>query len=159
MKKIKLTRGLFALVDDDDYEYLNTMKWFAHKRNNSFYATRKYLNKQISMHRQIMGVSDLNIIVDHKDLNTLNNSRSNLRLANKSQNNCNIKQRIDNTSKYKGVAPYRSRGKGPLKWRSTISKDNKWHHLGYFKTPEDAAKAYNEAALKYHGEFANLNKI
>jgi hypothetical protein len=159
MKEINLTRGLKAIVDDDDYEFLNTMKWFAHKRGNHFYATRKYLNKQISMHRQIMGIGDLPIIIDHKDLNTLNNQKNNLRLSNKSQNNCNTKIRIDNTSNYKGVAPFRSRGKGPLKWRSTISKDKKWYHLGYFKTPEEAAKAYNEAAIKYHGEFANLNII
>lgn len=159
MKEIQLTQGKVAIVDDEDYEYLNRWKWFAHKRNNAFYATRKYLNKQVSMHRQIMNAGDISILVDHKDRNSLNNTKQNLRLCNRSQNNANTKPRKGSLSKYIGVSLFKKTKNSKGKWRATIGKDKRIFHLGYFKTQEDAALAYNVKAQELHGEFASLNQI
>lgn len=159
MKKIPLTQGKFALVDDEDFEYLNQWKWFAHKRGSGYYATRKEKNKQISMHRQIMSVNDISVLIDHRDRNSLNNQRNNLRTASRSQNNANTISRKNSYSKYLGVSLFRKTKAGKGKWRASIGKDKKIYHLGYFKTEQQAAIAYNKKALELHGEFANLNQL
>lgn len=157
MKKISLTQGQFAVVDDADFEQLNQFKWFAHKRTGNFYAVRRKDGKHVSMHRELLGITDPSILGDHKDRNTLNNQRNNLRKASRSQNNANTRSRNNSVSKYLGVSPFVKNGKS--KWRANICKDKKIYHLGYFKTEEDAALAYNKKALELHGEFANLNQV
>jgi len=107
------------------------------------------------MHRIIMCIDDRNILIDHIDRNGLNNQRSNLRLANYSTNQAN-KKRLDNKkSKYKGVYFEKS----TKKWKSGVMKDGKNFHLGYFKTQEAAAAAYNIKAKELFGEFAYMNII
>jgi hypothetical protein len=91
--------------------------------------------------------------VDHINLKKTDNRWSNLRPATKAQNNSNIRSRIGSSSKYLGVNYDKNRGK----WLSRIRKDNKQIVLGRFDSEEDAAKAYDKAAKKYHGDFANLN--
>ena len=165
MKEIALTKGQIALVDDADFDFINQWKWYAFvsPRNNTYYAARKTardksnFNKRetIIMHRQIMGVSDPKIEIDHEDKNGLNNSRSNLRQATRSQNNANRSSQINSSSKYLGVNWDAVRNK----WRAMICKDNKRMHIGMYFKEEDAAIAYNTKAIELHGEFANLNVL
>jgi hypothetical protein len=161
MKEIKLTRGQVALVDDEDFEELSKYSWHAvwNKTGNKFYAQHNYRvknkTKTLRMHRLILGLTDPKIQCDHKDGNGLNNQRENLRKATNRQNQMNQKKRLNCSSKYTGV----SWSTEKRKWRSYIRIDDKYKYLGYFDDEIEAAKAYNEAAEKRSGEFANLNKI
>jgi hypothetical protein len=93
--------------------------------------------------------------VDHKDGDGLFNVEGNLRVATSAQNGSNQGLAKHNTSGFKGV----SWANHMQKWRAQIQVDGKHIHLGYFDSPIDAAKAYNEGALKYHKEFAVLNVL
>lgn len=162
MKYIELTQNKKAIVDDEDFEYLNQWKW--HIKNNGrkkvYYAVRgiwdneRNNNRFVRMHREILKASK-DLEIDHINGNGLDNRRCNLRICNGTQNKGNIKMWENNTSGYKGVG-YMKKLK---KWRARIHFENKEFHLGLFETPQDAARAYNQAALKYFGEFALLNQI
>lgn len=155
MKEIKLTQGKVALVDDEDFEWINQWKWYAQKRNNGLTAARRDGKKIVSMHRVIMGVTDCNLFIDHKNHDILDNRRDNLRICTKAQNNCNIRSHRGSTSKYLGVCWCRR----SRKWISSIKSNGIIYKLGYFKSEKEAAIAYNNKALKLHGEFANLNLV
>jgi hypothetical protein len=158
MKEIKLTKGQVALVDDDDFEHLNHFKWkvYFSESANSYYATRKINGKHIAMHRILMNTVGTNLVIDHKDHNGLNNQKQNLRIATKSQNGANRQIRKNATSKFLGVHWDKSRNK----WRAAIKSSNqKQKTIGRFENETEAALAYNDYALKLHGEFANLNTI
>jgi hypothetical protein len=157
MKEIQLTQGKVAQVDDEDYEWLNQWKWTYKKSLHTGYAYRhgpRPVMKTIRMHRFILQASE-NIEVDHIDCNGLNNQRNNLRICNRSENLCNQRCRIDNTSGYKGV----SWNKHFQKWEAYIIKNGIKKFLGLFSVREEAAQAYNLAAIIYHGRFARQNKI
>ena len=163
MKKIKLTQGQFALVDDVDYEELSKYKWQANyfKHINSFYATRhtparKGKHYVIYMHRQILGLERGDGKQgDHKDHNTLDNRRENLRVCTRQQNEMNRKPNQDTTSQFKGVCW----DKAKRRWRALIYLNGVSKHLGFFNEEKEAALAYNIAAKKYFGNFAYLNNI
>lgn len=151
MKVIPLTQGKFALVDDEDFDSLVTVKW---RYMRDGYAARSIRingkQKYEAMHRRIIGISrDDARHVDHKDGNKLNNQRSNLRICTDAENHRNALLRSDSTSGFKGV----SRSKG--RWRACISFEGKQKYLGIFESPEEAHAAYCKAADKYFGEFAN----
>lgn len=154
MKEINLHNGMRTQVSDCDYEELSKFQWTAHKHKNGMcYAERTRLGKVIAMHRQIMS-HPIGLLVDHKDRDGLNNQRPNLRIATRGQNNANRRAALTNqTSKYLGVAFEKDR----QKWTARIRKNGVGYRLGSFDTELDAAKAYNDAAQKHHGEFANLN--
>ena len=159
MKQIKLSLGQFAIVDDEDFEYLSQWVWHAQPSRGTYYAVRsgKPINgkrQQIRMHRVILHLKDSQLIADHKDRNGLNNQKSNLRVVNVHQNNMNKKGHSGSKSKYKGVSWY-ERNK---KWGARIRvKGSPQVFLGLFKTEEEAAKKYDQVVSKYHGEFAYLN--
>lgn len=161
MAEIQLTRGYVALVDDEDYKQLNKFTWQAQLTTNSdlVYASRSVkingIKKKILMHRQIMDVANETILVDHKDNNPLNNQRSNLRLCSKKENQKNVRVHRDNPSGFIGVSWRPSRNK----FRARIYDNGKEVSLGHFINAVDAAVAYNIAAIRVHGEFANLNKV
>lgn len=152
MKQIPLSRGKFAFVDDEDFEWLSKHKWAALKRrNNRFYAVSKIGGKSVSMHRIILGLTDSNIFADHKDNDGLNNQRHNLRPATKEQNQYNRGVNANNPTKRKGVNRHRA------KFQVRIRHLGEKIYLGLFEDADEAARAYDAAARKYHGEFANLN--
>ena len=148
IKLIPLTRGQVAIVNATDYDWLNQWNWCAWwcKDTRSFYARRL----DFYMHSVIAGTSR----TDHKNGNTLDNRRDNLRGANGSQNQANRKIGINNCSGYKGVSQADSG-----RWRSRIMVNRKEISLGRFDTPQQAAYAYNQAALKHFGEFARINHL
>lgn len=155
VKEIQLTQGKVALVDDADYEWLNQWKWHAEKKHGIWYAKRSlYTNgKQINikMHSLILGTPK-GMQSDHKDGDGLNNQRYNLRVCTYAENQHNRAIRIDSKSSvFKGVSHYK------YGWRVSIKVNYKSINVGYFKDETEAAKAYDQAAIKYFGEFANLN--
>jgi len=167
MKAIKLTQGQLALVDDDDYQWLNQWKWHAHKdKSGNFYASRsstKIDGKQhtIFMHRQILGLEfGDSRQVDHANHSTLDNRRSNIRLATSTQNNQN-RIPFKSTSRFKGVSRHfiHSKGKIYKYWQAHIKYKGKQIFLGHFKNEYEAAQVYNVAARKYFGEYAYQNVI
>jgi hypothetical protein len=158
-QRIPLTRGRFAIVDPEDYEKLSKYKWHALQYGESFYAVRigrkseARHGKNIWMHRVVLGL-DEGEICDHINHNGLDNRKANLRPATHSQNMQNRpKRKTKCHSKYKGV----SFRKAQKKWVADIQVNGKPKFLGYFGSEVKAAKAYDRAARKYHGEFAALN--
>ena len=162
MLQILLTQGKFALVDDEDYNELVKYNWFVlicGRVRKVFYAVRNVWengsSKKILMHRQIMS-TPAGLVVDHRDFNGLNNQRYNLRNCSFLDNTRNHRKYRTGgfTSEYIGVCWVGGRRK---KWQAQIMSNTKYVWLGYFDNEIDAAKAYDIAALKYFGEFANLN--
>lgn len=154
MKLIKLTRGKFAQIDDEDFEELNKYKWRTHKNGNGFYAIRRpsVNGKQIMvwMHRVILN-PEPGMVTDHIDGDGLNNKRSNLRIATRQENCRNrINANHNNRLGIKGV----SWCKEKKKFASHIQIGKKQIHLGRFFCLEKAKKAHREAELKYFREFA-----
>ena len=159
MKKIKLTQEKFALVDDEDYEYLNQWKWCAAFIKGGWYASRKETvgfkqEKNIFMHIIIMKTKE-GEMVDHKDHNGLNCQKNNMRVCNSMQNSWNRKNKQNSYSKFKGVGWYSKTNK----WVCRITVHKKTIHLGYFCSEIKAALVYDKAAQKHFGEFAYLNVV
>ncbi len=152
-RKIKLTQGLFAIVDPEDYEKLNKYKWFAKIDERTYYAARIENGKKIYMHRQIKQ-PPRGFVVDHINHKGFDNRKANLQIVTPAENNYNSrKQSKITTSIYKGVSKCKSTGK----WRAVIHVNGIDMHLGYYESEIEAAKAYDEAARRYRGEFAVLN--
>lgn len=162
MKKIQLSKGKFAIVDDEDFEWLNQWKWHTSGSEVSkFYAARdvypgrtsdgKRIHKRIYMHKQIMEFPRDE--VDHINGDSLDNRKENLRITDHKHNGYNLKLYKNNKSGYKGVQFH----KHIKKWMACIRVDRKLKHLGYFTTPEEAAKAYNIASRQYHKDFGRVN--
>lgn len=156
MKKIKLTCGFSTIVDDEDFEELSKHKW---QYNSIGYAVRTVAlddktRTSLYMHVAIMGKID-GLEIDHINGNKLYNRRENLRHVTREQNNQNRKPNKNASSKYKGVCWH----KNNQKWGSQIKINGKCIYLGSYKSEEDAALAYNEAAIRLQGQYARLNTI
>lgn len=165
-KQIPLSQGLFALVDDEDFENVSQHKWYAQRFKNRdlIYASRNARDATgkhiiIRMHREVMGIKAGDPTqVDHKNRSkTLDNRKTNLRLGNHHNNSCNVRVKSNSTTGLKGVSPMPRNGSSSGKWRARIRiGDGKRLFLGIFATPEEAKQAYDEAAVRLHGEFAHL---
>jgi hypothetical protein len=161
VKLIPLTRGRFVKVDDADFDWLNQWRWYAHYMHGSWYAARasqsdeKGKQRYISMHRLILGTPK-GMETDHIDHDGLNNQRSNIRVCTVAENARNRKLQTregKSCSKYKGV----SKRMGGSKWEACIKVGGKSTFIGHFDSDIDAAKAYDEFAIKQHGDYAKLN--
>jgi len=156
-RKIYLGEGRYTIVEPEDYYWLNNFNWVPKGSGNRSYAVRLVSDtdhiKFLSMHRLIMG-SPVGLQVDHQNRNRLDNRRANLRIATPSQNQFNKGKTTRKTSsRFVGVTFVKSIGR----WKGQIMLDGKTIFLGYFDSEIEAAKAYDAAARKYHGEFARLN--
>ncbi|WP_397402740.1 HNH endonuclease [Phenylobacterium sp.] len=156
MRLIPLSRGLFAKVSDEDFGWLSQHKWYAIPASNGagFCAVRNARRedggqRRVWMHREIMG-NPSGLRVDHRHGDTLDNRRSQLRVATVQQNNIN--RRAPRTS-----SPFRGVRATPTGWQARHRRDGKMRNLGVFATAEAAARAYDAAALADHGEWAVLN--
>lgn len=155
MMRIKLTRGQWATVDAKDFIWLSQFAWRVNSsREYYYYAARNPSpGKMVMMHTEIMGKL-AGHFVDHKNQDTLDNRRSNLRFATRAQNRHNSKPRIDKKwSCYKGV------GFDPKKrlFRVYLGLGTRKLYVGRFKNETAAACAYDTAATKHFGKFARLN--
>jgi hypothetical protein len=157
---IPLNQGMCALIDSDDLPKLEKFgNWRLLKsKNGVFYAkaTKNAGKRRIGfkLHRVLLGITDPKIYVDHKDRDGLNNLRSNLRPCTHAQNNANRVSPKGLTA-YKGIRKLT----GTPRWKGLINLGGKQFNLGVFNTKEEAALAYNKAALEAHGEFARLNEV
>lgn len=155
MKQIPLSQNKFALVSNHRFDYLNQFNWYAVFDGYHWYAERMGGDKKIKMHREIMGVTNPRIFVDHRDNDGLNNQDENLRVCTNAQNQHNRGKAWNNTSGFKGVSFDKKR----YRYRAQIRNGGDPIFLGHFEDPKDAALAYNEAAKQLHGEFAFLNAV
>lgn len=158
VKEIPLTLGMNAIVDDEDYEFLMQWNWYAMQAGRGaykkYYAARGSRKKNLRMHQALCPAPE-GMETDHINGNSLDNRRCNLRICTHRQNIWNRKAVRGSASRYKGVDWYAASGN----WRAYIKLDGKQKHLGCYKSEDDAARAYNKAALQYHGEFAHLNPV
>lgn len=147
-KSLTLSGNHIALVDDKDFGLCSYYRWFydhgyarAHMDGHKIYLHRFLTDAPKGMH------------VDHKNGDKLDNHQSNLRVCTENENQRNVPKRSHNTSGFKGVRY--SFGK----WQAYILVNKRQISLGRFIDKIEAAKAYNEGAVKYHGEFARLNDV
>jgi hypothetical protein len=151
MKKIKLTKGMVALVSDEDYPYLSQWKWHAEPFGNTWAAVRNRTGKAIYMHRAITGAGK-GKVVDHINGNGLDNRRENIRVCTQQENVRNRQRGKNNTTGFKGVSRFDEN-----KYQVKIRVNGKLKHLGLFTSVYEAAEAYDKAAVHYFGEFARIN--
>ncbi len=154
MKLIDLTQGQRALVDDEDYADISQFKWFAQwdRHGKRFYACRTipYEGKRhcVFMHRFLLSLPKGDKrLVDHINLDSLDNRRSNLRICTPSENQMNRPIPRNNTSGVKGVRRTRS------SWVARVKLNRKYVHVGSFASIEEAKAAYIRAAAELYGEF------
>ncbi len=148
---IRLVGGELAMVDLEDYDSLSQHKWRVDKDGYARAVIGKYW---VSMHRHVT-LAPKGTVVDHKDLDKLNNRKCNLRICSIAENGSNYPVPKTNTSGFKGV----HWAKSDKKWIARIKVNNKRIHIGSFSCKIEAARAYNEASIRLHGEFGRLNEI
>jgi len=151
--------GRAAVIDKADYARIAGFSWVVHEKERPGRPDGPYAQANLTredgfrttvrMHVLLMGRS----WIDHIDHDGLNNRRSNLRPATNRQNSQNRRSRTGSSSQYKGVSWYRTRSL----WLATIKANGHQRNLGYFATEEDAARAYDAAAIEAFGEFAYPN--
>jgi hypothetical protein len=152
MKKIKLSQGKVALVDDEDFELVSKYKWNLTINGKAKYGQTKINGKNVRIHRLVMNAK-AGQIVDHVNGNGLDNRKSNLRFCTKSQNSANRTSIQDNQSGILGVHWDKKRLKWVMQIRGIEKKMQK-----YFHCPFAAAKEYDSLAKKYFGKFAKTNE-
>ena len=151
MKQIKLSNSnKVVLVDDEDFERLSKFTWKL-ADNCVQRSHRRYGKKNVSLASEVM--HRLETMFDHKNRDSLDNQKQNLREATYSQNAMNRTKQQHCTSAYKGVSKFRN------KWKAKIGINGKQIYLGIFNTEVEAAKAYNQKAIELFKEFACLNQF
>lgn len=142
------SNGDSFILDRQDYKAAWQHRWFLDSKG---YAKTTILGKTVEFSRFVLG-ADGETVVDHINRDTRDNRRRNLRTATRAQNARNESVRVTNQSGYKGVSLHKCG-----KYRADIGVDGRIIYLGLFSTKEDAARAYDDAARKYHKEFARVN--
>lgn len=153
MKEIPLgNTSKVALVDDGDYAQATQYRWYLGNRGYVLSTVRQN-SRHLLLHRVLLNPPP-DKQVDHKNHDRLDCRRSNLRIATIGQNGHNRPKQKNNTSGYKGVRAYKDSRKPR---GAKIRFERREYYLGCFTTPEEAAQAYDEAAIRLHGEFAFVN--
>ena len=174
--KIKLACGKMAFIDEENLHlfdgrrtwrsYFDGWNWYVRR-----HSTVNKKSKTFLLHREVLGITDPKVLIDHIDGNGLNNMKCNLRICTHSQNRKNRHNKSDkHTSKYLGVSLKTTKYKYKVKsgeervsitkrWEARIQHNKKQISIGFFDNEQDAAIAYNQKAIQCHGEFASLNKI
>jgi len=142
----------FAIIDDEDYDFISSFKWYAQPTTTGGHYYRMCV-KNIYMHKLIMQAGT-KVECDHINRITHDNRKNNLRICGRSGNCQNKSSVIGSTSKFLGVS-WNARDR---KWMAALENNNKTVLSGH-RTEEQAALAYNDTAIKYHGDFANLNVV
>ena len=158
MQLISLTRGYEAMVDDEDYERVMKYRWQVLLRANGTVscASRAFQERpsmkirREALHVFLMGKRD-GFTVDHEDKDPLNCQRYNMRWGTKSQQNANRRSVL--TNGYRGIYPVSE----SYKWEARVYYQRKLYRGGSYYTKEEAAKAYDELAIRIYGEFAEVN--
>lgn len=151
IKLIPLTKGQNAIVDAEDYDFLMQWNWYASfvESMGSYYAARTSdIGVPVYMHRFL--ISATNPIVDHRNLNTLDNRRDNLREGTKAQNASNCEKYKTNNSGYKGVHWCEQK----QKWVAKAQHNKNRFYLGSFESAELAHEAYSAFVANMKGEFS-----
>jgi hypothetical protein len=156
-RRFYLGEGKWAFLDVKDYYRLRIFKWVVYGTGKNLYAVRLRVTgpnktKTVYMHREIMNHPS-GLLVDHRNRDGLDNRRSNLRLATHAQNAYNCSKRKNASSQFLGMYFNKERST----WDSQLMHNGKRIWVGRFKTEIEAARAYDRAAIKFHGEFARLN--
>lgn len=158
--RLELSKGYYCLIDEGDLERVSAYNWFVIVSRNHVYAsTNMWANgkrRTVKLHRWLMGCTwEDTKLVDHIDGDTLNNTKSNLRIVSKQQNNTNSKVRKDSRSGFKGVFVTRREDR----WEARIRINGRQVYLGTFDSPQLAALCYDENATHLWGEHAKTNKM
>jgi hypothetical protein len=158
-RKISLGEGQWTIVDSKDYYRLMDYKWWVHGNGTNLYAARTAITAElrsriIYLHRQIMDPPPT-LLVDHRNTDSLDNRRANLRLATQVQNMQNRRKRKNTSSRFIGVHFDKQR----LRWSVHIRHNGRKLWLGRFTDEISAARVYDKAAKEYFGEFARLNNV
>lgn len=165
MSILKTSSGTDIILDHEDIAVASEFRW--HDWTNRKYnghswkcpAASVLINgkkRVLLLHRLLLGATfGDGKIIDHINGNTFDARKQNLRFCSHGQNISNQRNKTKNykTSRFHGV--FRSGGK----WRAQIRANKIKIHLGMFINEEDAARAYNSASMKFHGEFASMNTI
>jgi len=161
MKEIELSQGKVALVDDEDYEWLNQWGWYALRQRYNWYAVRMIGSRRtrrglLAMHKIVLAPRK-GMVTDHINHNGLDNRRCNLRECTTAENVRSSLKRMPNAiSQYKGVTKNVQQSK---KWIAQIVVNRQRIYLGVHEDEIEAARAYDRAALEHFGEFASLNNV
>lgn len=154
MATIPMNHGFHAIVDDEDYERLMKFRWrHASTRGDNRYHYAKTGGKVVVLMHRLLTNAPRGMVVDHINGNGLDNRKANLRVCTNAENLRN--RSADRGSRFKGVHPVPGSKVHP--WRAEICLNGKKYHLGVHATAEAAARAYDEGAIRIHGEFARLN--
>jgi hypothetical protein len=158
MKSIPLTKGLSAVVDDEDYHLVAQFKWFAQANGRTHYAARRTGSggQLVLMHRLINN-TPAGLLTDHRDGNGLNNVRGNLRDATPTQNARNTRPQLGASSALKGVW-FEPGGKLRKRWRAGIRVNGRMIYLGRYLTETEAHAQYVAAAREHFGEFSRVSE-
>ena len=156
-RRIYLGEGQWTILDQKDYARLCGFKWYAYGHRGKFYAGRsvrvsKRKFKILPLHREIMKAPKRRI-VDHENGVSLDNRTDNLRFATRAQNTYNRRKKANTSSRFIGV----SFEKRTRRWTAYVMRNGKTRWVGRFDNEVEAAKARDNAAKKFHGEFACLN--
>jgi hypothetical protein len=158
MREIPLTQSKVALVDDEDFNYLNQWNWCINKDVRTLYAFKgksQNSNKASSMHQLLVSVPE-GMEIDHINHNGLDNRKENLRVCTHAENIHNQRtQNRNKTSQFKGVC-WMEKSK---RWRARIKVNMEFIYLGSFISEIKAALAYDKASKKYYGDFSCTNFI